>query len=92
MDGCPSTIHSATALPTPPPCVIQTPSADQNPLTWGDSPRTGIPSGVKTNMPLTFWTSSASWRTGMNSPAEIIPLRKADSDHGIMEGISGASA
>ena len=35
------TIHSATALPTPPACVIQTAWADQNPLTWGDSPKDG---------------------------------------------------
>ena len=47
--GSPWTSHSATAWPTPPAWVIQTAWADQNPRTWGDSPRTGNPSVVKEN-------------------------------------------
>ena len=92
IEGCPSAIHSATARPTPPAWVIQTASAAQNPRTCGDSPRTGIPSGVNTNMPLTLRSSAAPRSAGSTSPAATIAFRNALSDHSAIDGITGASS
>ena len=90
--GCPSAIHSATARPTPPAWVIQIASAAQNPRTRGDSPRTGIASGVNRNMPLTFRPSAALRSAGSSSPAATIAVRNALSDHSAIDGITGASS
>ncbi len=52
MCDSPSTIHSASDLPTPGPSFTHTAAADQSPFTSGVSPRIGIPSGVSEMSPL----------------------------------------
>ena len=65
--GSPLAIHSATALPTPTPCVIQTACADQNPRTWGASPSTGNPSVVNEKRPLNLRVNPTPLRLGNTS-------------------------
>ena len=91
IDGEPSTIHSAIALPAPPAWAIQTASAAQNPRTSSDSPRTGMASGVNENMPLNPSTSSAPSRAGMNSSAERRAGAKSEAVKAIAAGITPGS-
>ena len=72
ISDSPWTIHSATALPVPGPSFTQTAAADHRPLTSGDSPSTGMPSGVRERMPLMAYftpTDSSPTISGISSSA-----------------------
>ena len=89
--GSPFTIHSATALPTPPACVIHTACADQKPRTCGDSPRTGNPSVVNENRPLNLRVRPAPRIPGSSSRAAVIASSKWSGVNGISAGAVEAS-
>ena len=75
MCDSPSTIHSATDLPTPGPSFTHTAAADQRPFTSGVSPRIGIPSGVSEMSPLIAYftpTDSSPTISGISSSASSI--------------------
>ena len=80
ISDSPCTIHSAIALPVPGPSLTQTAAAAQSPFTSGDSPRTGIPSGVSDRMPLMAYftpTDSSPTISGMSSKACCICSSKS---------------
>ena len=88
--GSPFTIHSATALPTPPAWVNHTACADQKPRTWGDSPSTGKPSVVNENRPLNLRVRPAPSTLGITSRAAVIAFWKWSGVKGISAGPVGA--
>ena len=68
----PSSISSATVLPTPGPSLIQTAAADHRPRTSGVSPTSGRPSGVSDSRPLIAYftpTDSSPTISGISSSA-----------------------
>ena len=72
ISGSPSTIHSASARPTPGPSLTHTAAADQRPRTSGVSPRIGRPSGVSESRPLIAYlmpTDSSPTISGISSSA-----------------------
>ena len=95
IDGSPSTIHSATHLPTAGPSLTQTAAADHRPLTSGVSPRRGMPSGVSAMRPLIayFWPTRSSPRIeGMSSRASSSCGSKSSWVNGNSVGDSAAAS
>lgn len=88
MEARPSTIHSATALATPAEWVTQTASASQKPRSFRDSPRTGMPSGVKEKTPLKPSSISVSRRAGIRSRQSSQLGAQSSSVKGNEDGIS----
>jgi len=93
ISDSPWTIHSASALPVPGPSLTHTAAADQSPRTSGDSPRTGIPSGVSDRMPLIAYftpTFSSPTISGISSSACCIWTSKSACVKGNSVGESAA--
>ena len=84
--GRPSTIHSAIIFPTPGPSLTHTASAAQNPLTFGDSPITGIESAVTESNPLNPNWKGACSRIGITSMIDAIATSKCSGVKGIIVG------
>ena len=95
MCDSPSTIHSASDLPTPGPSFTHTAAADQRPLTSGVSPRIGIPSGVSEMRPLIAYftpTDSSPTISGIRSSASCICGSKSAWVNGNSVGESAAAS
>ena len=95
ISGSPSTIHSASARPTPGPSLTQTAAADQRPLTSGVSPSIGSASGVSESRPLIAYlmpTDSSPTISGISSSACSICSTKSSSVKGNSVGESAASS
>ncbi len=90
--GRPSVIHSATALATPAEWVTQTASASQNPRSSRDSPRTGIPSGVKEKTPLKPSATREAPSAGSSPTLSCQLGAKSSSVKGSEDGMTGASS
>ena len=82
----PWVIHSATALAMPGASLIQIAAADHNPLTSGDSPRIGIPSGVSDSSPL-----MASFTPTFSSPTMLGNSSSASSSCGSKSSLVNGS-
>ena len=95
ISGSPWVIHSATALATPGPSLIQTAAADHRPRTSGVSPSSGSPSGVSESSPLMAYlmpTDSSPTISGISSSACSSWSAKSSSVKGNSVGDSAASS
>ena len=95
ISGSPSTIHSASARPTPGPSLTHTAAADQRPFVSGVSPSTGRPSGVSDSSPLIAYlmpTDSSPTISGISSSACSIWSAKSSCVKGNSVGESAASS
>ena len=95
ISGSPSTIHWASARPTPGPSLTQTADAAQSPATSGVSPSTGMPSGVSESRPLIAYlmpTDSSPTISGISSSACSICSAKSSWVNGNSVGESAASS
>ena len=95
ISDSPSTIHSASARPTPGPSLTQTAAADHSPPTSGVSPSSGMPSGVSDRRPLIAYlipTDSSPTISGISSSACSIWSVKSSCVNGNSVGDRAASS
>ncbi len=91
IPGSPWVSQSAITRPTPPPWVSQIASANQAPRTTGDSPSSGMPSGVNENIPWSVWSIRVAASAGMSRRASSQANVKCSGCHGRTEGRSSSS-